>query len=190
MANYRATKSGFAAEAQEKVNMKYDAQAASEILQWIQELTGENINTSGDRDNFHETLKNGQLLCRLINAIKPDSIATNKIHTGSMAFKCMENISNFLAQAKALGVPDIETFQAVDLWEAMNLTSVVFCLQSLGRKAHKLGVNGIGPKEAEKNIRNFSDETLQAGKAVIGGQMGAFKGANQSGQNFGNTRHM
>ncbi|RWS10187.1 calponin-like protein [Dinothrombium tinctorium] len=189
MADYRATKSGLAAEAQEKVNSKYDAALASEILNWIKTLTGDDINTSGDRDNFYETLKSGAILCRLINAIKPDSIPTNKINKGNMAFKCMENINHFLTHAKALGVPDIELFQAVDLWEAQNLTSVVFCLQALGRKAHKHGV-GFGPKEAEKNVRNFSEEQRLAGNAVIGAQMGAFKGATQSGQNFGNTRHM
>lgn len=51
-----------------------------------------------------------------------------------MAFKCMENINNFLAVAISIGVPSQETFQSVDLWERQNLNSVVICLQSLGRK--------------------------------------------------------
>lgn len=51
-----------------------------------------------------------------------------------MAFKCMENINNFLAVAVSIGVPSQETFQSVDLWERQNLNSVVICLQSLGRK--------------------------------------------------------
>lgn len=51
-----------------------------------------------------------------------------------MAFKCMENINNFLQVAKEFGVPDQETFQTVDLWERQNLNSVVICLQSMGRK--------------------------------------------------------
>lgn len=48
----------------------------------------------------------------------------------------------------------------------------------------------LGPKPAEENKRDFSEEQLRAGEAVISLQYGTNKGANQSGQNFGNTRHM
>jgi len=54
----------------------------------------------------------------------------------------------------------------------------------------KFGKPSIGPKEAEKNERVFSEEKLKAGQTIIGLQMGSNKGANQSGINFGNTRHM
>ena len=57
-------------------------------------------------------------------------------------------------------------------------------------KAGNYGKPGIGPKEAEKNERHFSEETLRAGQSIIGLQMGSNKGATQSGINFGNTRHM
>ncbi|KAI4471530.1 calponin [Holotrichia oblita] len=102
----------------------------------------------------------------------------------------MENINAFLEAAKNLGVPTQETFQTVDLWERQNLNSVVICLQSLGRKAGNFGKPSIGPKEAEKNERHFTEEKLRAGQSIIGLQMGSNKGANQSGINFGNTRHM
>ena len=39
----------------------------------------------------------------------------------------------------------------------------------------------LGPKEADKNKREFTDEQLQAGKGVIGLQMGSNKGASQAG---------
>lgn len=55
---------------------------------------------------------------------------------------------------------------------------------------HKYGKPTIGPKEAEKNERNFTEEQLRAGQAIISLQYGSNKGANQSGINFGNTRHM
>ena len=102
----------------------------------------------------------------------------------------MENINNFLGAATTLGVPSQEQFQTVDLWEKQNLNSVVICLQSLGRKASNFGKPSIGPKEAVKNVREFSDEVLNAGNSVIGLQAGSNKGATQSGINFGNTRHM
>ncbi|XP_050300742.1 myophilin isoform X2 [Anthonomus grandis grandis] len=188
MATNRAAKSGFAAEAQRKVNAKYSEQLASECLEWVRSITGEDINTAGDMDSFYETLKDGTLLCRLVNAIQPGTI--KKINNTQMAFKCMENINAFLEAARNFGVPAQETFQTVDLWERQNLNSVVICLQSLGRKASKFGKPSIGPKEAEKNERVFTEEKLKAGQTIIGLQMGSNKGANQSGINFGNTRHM
>ncbi|CAH0384128.1 unnamed protein product [Bemisia tabaci] len=188
MANNRATKSGFAAEAQRKINSKYSEELAQECLEWIKLVTDENIDVAGDMDNFYEILKDGTLLCRLVNALQPGSV--KKINESTMAFKCMENINNFLKTATEMGVPAQETFQTVDLWERQNLNSVVTCLQSLGRKGHQFGKPSIGPKEADKNVRNFSEEQLKAGQGIISLQYGSNKGANQSGINFGNTRHM
>ncbi|XP_041978374.1 myophilin [Aricia agestis] len=188
MANNRAAKSGFAAEAQRKINSKYSEELAEECLEWINQIIGEPANTSGDMDNFYEVLKDGTLLCKLANGLQPGTV--KKINESKMAFKCMENINAFLEAAKQFGVPAQETFQTVDLWERQNLNSVVICLQSLGRKAHHFGKPSIGPKEAEKNVRNFTEEQLRAGQGVISLQYGSNKGATQSGINFGNTRHM
>lgn len=54
----------------------------------------------------------------------------------------------------------------------------------------QFGKPSIGPKEAEKNVRQFSDEQLKASNTVISLQYGSNKGANQAGMSFGNTRHM
>ncbi|KAK6641256.1 hypothetical protein RUM44_012965 [Polyplax serrata] len=171
-----------------QVNAKYSEALAQECLEWIKMITNENIDVSGDMDNFFETLKDGTLLCRLVNAIEPGSV--KKINEGKLAFKCMENINNFLQTSRKMGVPEQETFQTVDLWERQNLNAVVTCLQSLGRKMAKYGKPTIGPKEAEKNERHFTEEQLKAGNAIISLQYGSNKGATQSGINFGNTRHM
>ncbi|XP_045597510.1 myophilin [Procambarus clarkii] len=184
----RATKSGLAAEAQSKVEAKYNEDQAAECLEWIATITGQDFDKSGAADNFYEVLKDGQLLCEVINALKPGQI--KKIQKSSMAFKCMENINQFVDGAKACGVPSQETFQTVDLWERQNLNSVVICIQSLGRKGAQFDKPSIGPKEAEKNVRQFSEEQLRASDTVISLQYGSNKGANQAGMSFGNTRHM
>lgn len=57
-------------------------------------------------------------------------------------------------------------------------------------QAGQFGKPSIGPKEAEKNVRQFSEEQLRASDTVISLQYGSNKGANQSGISFGNTRHM
>jgi len=188
MSSNRAPKSGFAAEAQRKINSKYSDELAAECLEWVKEITGEPINTSGDMDNFFEVLKDGVILCKLVNSIKPGSV--KKINESKMAFKCMENITAFSDVARSFGVPPQETFQSVDLWERQNLNAVVICLQSLGRKVGQYGKPSIGPKEADKNKRNFTEEQLRAGQNVISLQYGSNKGATQSGLIFGNTRHM
>ncbi|KAK4320070.1 hypothetical protein Pmani_009036 [Petrolisthes manimaculis] len=184
----RATKSGIAAEAQSKIEAKFSEQQAGECLQWIAEVTGKDMDTTGSADNFYELLKNGMLLCEVINTLMPGQV--KKIQTSTMAFKCMENINNFTEGAKKAGVPSQETFQTVDLWERQNLNSVVVCIQSLGRKGSQFGKPSIGPKESEKNVRQFSDEQRRAGDSVISLQYGSNKGANQAGMSFGNTRHM
>jgi len=189
MAASRATKSGFALEAQAKIMSKYNEQQAHEVLDWISQVCSkEDLNTSGEMDNFYAILKDGTLLCELVNNMKAGSV--KKINSSTMAFKCMENINLFLSVAKDLGVMPEETFQTVDLWEKQNILSVIICLQSLARKAPKYGVAGIGPKESEANKRNFTEDVLKAGQNVIGLQYGSNKGATQSGINFGNTRHM
>uniref|UniRef100_A0A2I9LNU2 Transgelin n=1 Tax=Centruroides hentzi TaxID=88313 RepID=A0A2I9LNU2_9SCOR len=190
MAENRATKSGLAAEAHSKIQAKYDVELAGELLRWLKDVMDIDIDTDGNPDNLYAILKDGQVLCRLINIFQPGSIPEKKINNTKMAFKCMENINNFLDHARRLGVPAEETFQTVDLWEKQNLPSVCICLQSLARKASKYGLKSIGPKEAEGNVRQFSDEQLKAGNTIIGLQYGSNKGATQSGINFGNTRHM
>ena len=46
------------------MNAKYSEALAQECLEWIKMITSENIDVSGDMDNFFETLKDGTLLCR------------------------------------------------------------------------------------------------------------------------------
>lgn len=187
MAEYRAGKAGINAEAQAKINSKYNDDIAHETLEWIKQITGEPSNTAGDAENLYSVLKDGTLLCKLVNSIQEGSV--KKINQTTMAFKCMENINAFLDAVKKLGVPPQETFQTIDLWEKQNLYSVVICLQSLGRKAGNFGKPSIGPKEADKNVREFTEEQLKAGQNVISLQYGTNKGQ-QSGLSFGNRRQM
>lgn len=60
------------------------------------------------------------------------------------------------------------------------------------KQAQKNGFQGpyLGPKMSDENKREFSEEQLRAGEATIGLQAGFNKGASQSGQSFGMSRHM
>ena len=189
---YRAAKSGFAAEAQAKNQEKFDPAEGEKILKWIQNKTGESFNTSGDMQNFGEVLKNGILLCKLMNTLEP-SAQLNKVLSGkvpTLAFKIMEVINLAVNAMEKYGVPKTELFQTVDLYEGQNLNAVLIACSAVGRKANTKGQGGIGPKEAEKNERNFTDEQMKQGQSVIGLQMGTNKGASQAGMNMGKARHI
>lgn len=125
-----------------------------------------------------------------MNKLKPGSVA--KIVTKGGSFALRENVAQFQAAAKAYGVPDNELFQTVDLFEKKNIPQVTLAIHALGRYAQKNGFNGpvLGVKMSEANRREFTEEQLRAGEATIGLQAGFNKGANQSGINFGMSRHM
>lgn len=81
--------------------------------------------------------------------------------------------------------------QTVDLFEDKNMGQVIITIYALGREAQRPGkFDGpvIGVKPAEKNVREFDEETLKAGKFVASQQMGYNKGASQSGMTAPGSR--
>merc|ERR1712061_828220 len=160
-----------------------------EILDWIAAVMGEPL-PEGD---FAEVLKNGVVLCKLMNKIQPESV--KKFKEKGPAFLLMENVQTFLAAAKKYGVPDEEVFQTPDLFEARNIPQVALCLYALGRATQnhpEYTGPQIGPKMATENKRNFTEEQIKKGRdGQIGLQAGSNKGASQAGHGgMGNNRHM
>lgn len=166
---------GMTAELQEKKAAKYDPGLEQEARDWMESVTGKPL-PSG---SFHEALKDGVYLCELINVIQPGSV--KKINTSKMAFKMMENIGNFLTACEQYGLKKADIFQTVDLYEAENMVQVVNAIHALGRKVGSRGGPGLGPKESVEHKRQFDEQTMQAGKTVIGLQMGTNRGASQAG---------
>jgi hypothetical protein len=105
---------------------QFDEVRAAEATRWIEEVTGQRL--SGD---FQSSLKDGVILCKLINKLKPGTIA--KINTQRMPFMQMENIAAYIQACRDLGVPDRENFMTVDLFEGKNLGQVVQNIISLKR---------------------------------------------------------
>ncbi|CAF3668861.1 unnamed protein product [Rotaria socialis] len=104
-------------------------------------------------------------------------------------------LNQFLIEnaARAYGLPDAELFQTVDLFEKRNIAQVTQCIHALGRQAQRKSFNGptLGPKMAESNVREFTEEQLRAGQNMVGLlNDGMNKGASQAGQNIGLTRHI
>ena len=101
-----------------------------ETKAWVEAVTGDTVAAGA---SFGERLKDGTILCRLINALKPGTIP--KVYASRMPFKQMENINSFLRACRAMGVADHDCFETVDLFEQKNIGAVVRCLHALGQVA-------------------------------------------------------
>jgi hypothetical protein len=164
--NFEARGGGFGMDAElaKKQAMKYDVGKEGEARRWIEEVSGLGL-ISGE---FGDALKDGIVLCQLLNKIKPNSI--RKIETSKMPFKQMENISKFLKGCRSYGVPEYDLFETVDLFEAKDLGSVVTCIHALGRAAQKNNFNGpkLGAKLSDANARTYTAEQAKASKMMDG----------------------
>lgn len=169
-----------------KLAGKRNPEQEAEAQDWIETVLGSKFPPG---ESYEDALKDGIILCKLMNKIKPGAI--NKINTSGASFKMMENINLFQKALKEYGVADIDVFQTVDLWEQKDISQITCTLFALGRETYKHPEwtgPWLGPKPSEENVRDFDEDTIAAGKAVIGLQAGSNKGASQSGQNMGAGR--
>ncbi|CAM9839230.1 unnamed protein product, partial [Phaeothamnion confervicola] len=125
MVGSRGAGYGLDAELARKREAQYDFNAEAKAKEWIEQVTGEVFSGA-----FAESLKDGVLLCKLVNTISPGSV--KKINVSQMPFKQMENISNFLKACRACGVAEHSLFETVDLFEEKDMGIVVQCLFALG----------------------------------------------------------
>lgn len=61
-----------------------------EVLGWIEAVLGEKVPAGA----YEDVLRDGVILCKLINRIAPGSV--NKIQTSGGSFKLMENIQRYI----------------------------------------------------------------------------------------------
>ncbi|XP_046391815.1 muscle-specific protein 20-like isoform X2 [Ischnura elegans] len=165
---------------------KRDPEQEREAQQWIEAVTGERFPPGY---SFEDGLRDGILLCKLMNRLQPGIIS--KVNLSGGDYKMMDNISQFQKACVKYGVPDVDLFQTVDLWDKKNIANVTTTIFAVGRTAYRHPEwrgPWLGPRPSEENKREWSDEQLRAGETVIGLQAGTNRGANQSGQNFGATR--
>ncbi|KAF2074349.1 hypothetical protein CYY_004325 [Polysphondylium violaceum] len=121
------------------------------IKKWIEKLLQEEISKDDQDDDvlLFKDLKDGIILCRLMSAIKPDSIP--KIHTGTniLNFKIRENIYFFSQALDEIGVSRHFQFSVADLLERKNLLKVLESLEVLA---------DIAMSEYEKPIDQINDD--------------------------------
>ncbi|CAG9763020.1 unnamed protein product [Ceutorhynchus assimilis] len=173
-------------QVQAKLAAKRNPALDAEAQQWIESILGAKFPPN---QAYEDVLRDGTVLCQLINKLAPGSVP--KINTSGGQFKLMENITNFQKAILNYGVPDNDLFQTVDLWEKKDISGVTNTIFAIGRAAWKHpewpGPH-LGPKPADENKRDFTEEQLRAGEGMIGLQAGQNKGATQAGQNMGAGR--
>jgi len=156
----------------------------SEICLWVEAILEDPIPPKP----FAELLKDGVLLCRVINTLKEGSIP--KIKRPFTKDGCIENIEAFLSACKSMGVPEDKLFKANDLYLGENIPQVVIGLIELGKSCYSIpNFEGpyLGPKPTGQ-LRQWSDEVLRASDGLIPSQYGTNRFANQSGVRFGTFR--
>ncbi|VEN48547.1 unnamed protein product [Callosobruchus maculatus] len=169
-----------------KVAGKRDPQQELEAQQWIEAVTGMRFPPGVP---YEDVLRDGVLLCTLMNRLSPGIIS--KINTSGGDYKMMDNLSQFQKACTRYGVPDVDLFQTTDLWDKKNIALVTQNIFAIGRTAYKHPEwrgPWLGPRPSEENKREFSEQQLRAGEAIIGLQAGQNRGATQAGQNFGASR--
>ena len=184
---HRAEKSGIAADLAVKRSASYPADAERECIKWIESILHEK-----KKGSFQEWLKDGSVLCRLINKIFPGSIpqAHCKPPPEGLVFKQYENINQFIKGCKDHGVSEKDLFVTLDLHEGNDLAQVIATLYALDRSAQKRGskIPILSPKESQGTQRIFSKDQIADSKKISSLQMGTNKGASQAGMVSPGTR--
>ncbi|KAJ8383678.1 hypothetical protein AAFF_G00216490 [Aldrovandia affinis] len=179
---------GLSREVQSKIDSKYDPELEERLTEWIAAQCGEGVGRpEAGKTGFQTWLKDGCVLSELINSLCGASKPIKKIQKSGMAFKQMEQISQFLNAAERYGITKTDMFQTVDLWEGKDLAAVQRTLMALGSLAVTKddgcyqGDPSWFHKKSQENRRDFSDDQLKEGQSVIGLQMGTNRGASQAG---------
>ncbi|CAN9501706.1 unnamed protein product [Ophioblennius macclurei] len=179
---------GMSWEIQQKLDKKYDVELEQRLVEWIKAQCGPAVEQPpADKSGFQLWLKDGSVLCELINSLYGPNKPIKTIKRSGMAFKQMEQISLFLTAAESYGVTKTDIFQTVDLFESKDLSAVQRTLMALGSLAvtkgdgYYKGDPNWFHRKAQENKRDFTDEQLSEGKSIIGLQMGTNKGASQAG---------
>jgi len=189
---YHGPSYGLSRECAMKSQSKFSPERANDCMIWIQEVTGLTLDMDmKDPIDFANQLKDGSVLCQLINAIEPGSV--KKINTMKAPFKQRENIEMYLKACANYGLKEQDLFQVNDLYENKNLYMIVDNIYNLGGMTQKKGWTGpqLGVKQASENKRNFDEDTLKAGQSLIGLQYGTNKMASQAGMTpYGASRQI
>ncbi|OWK11770.1 CNN2 [Cervus elaphus hippelaphus] len=172
---------GLSAEVKNRLQSKYDPQKEAELRSWIEGLTGLSIGP-----DFQKGLKDGIILCTLMNKLQPGSIP--KINRSMQNWHQLENLSNFIkAMAKTKGLQS-----GVDIglkYSEKQERNFDDATMKAGQCVIGLQVGMTAPG-TRRHIYDTKLGTDKCDNSSMSLQMGYTQGANQSGQVFGLGRQI
>lgn len=121
-----------------------------------------------DTGDFYDKLKDGIILCKLLNKVQPGVCKGYK--RSKVAFVQRANLDIFIKGCKKLGLSEIDIMDTNDLFERQRLSSVLKTIFAISAKAKEIPeFNGptIGFKYADKNERRFSKNTMSKAKTAV-----------------------
>eukprot|EP01083_Nonionella_stella_P182741 658296_1 len=159
-----------------------DPKEHSQACQWIEHLVDvkftkqaipetdgdEDIDILYEQDAFFDQLRDGLVLCQLLNTIKPNTCENYKESTNSHVQRA--NINIFLNGCRKLGINQINIFDTNDLYEMKRVSAVLKCIFAVSAKAKDFPCYDgptIGYKFSTKNERHFSQSTMNKGKSAV-----------------------
>jgi len=156
----------------------------SEIALWIEAVLNDPIPPK----DFDDLLRDGVLLCRVMNALKPGSVS--KIQKPWTKDNQRANIQAFIDAARSYGVPDEHLFSVEDLHEKTGIPNVTKTMIFLGKAIYDHSEwQGpyLGPRPTGQ-IKDWPEEKLRAGEGIVPLQAGTNKFATQKGLRIGRAR--
>ena len=131
---------------------KYDVGLEADVCKWIGQIIGR---TKPSNESAASWMKSGDVLCTLMNTIRPGTIKKYNVNTTSK-FKQMENITLFLRACREVGMLEKDLFSTIDLFESKDMNAVILSLFNLGGTIQSTLPYFKGPKLGIKQTnRNF-----------------------------------
>ncbi|CAO3650644.1 unnamed protein product [Cunninghamella blakesleeana] len=89
------------------------------------------LSTTLNQGSLHQELKDGVLLCSLVNQLRPGTIKT--VGQKDLSFIKMDNITRFLQGARQVGLEEYQLFDTTDLFEAKDMPRVIHTILTLSQ---------------------------------------------------------
>ncbi|KAI8377298.1 kinase-like domain-containing protein [Blakeslea trispora] len=133
--------------------------------QLVIEFIDRTLNISIPHDELHLHLKDGIILCKLLNSIRPNTIRIRS-QNNELSIIQLDTISRFLQGVTQLGIPDIKLFEPADLYSAKNMSAVTHTVLTLAEFSHSKKSPLTGKKERVSGLSFLPQEESQGYKHV------------------------
>lgn len=145
----------------------------SDCITWIQEMSHE---VKPEDVTFCTWLKDGVILCMLVEAIRPGTIpkfSNLKKRTANMPYRSKENVSRFIKFAAEIGVVKEDLFRISDLTESDDACAVLKCIRVFAILVPKVTSFWTGPVYGKQETKVLPLPGME--KGLVSGRLKAFR---------------